>query len=113
SVPLIEPEDVALSVDPLRNLATSSLITRVQDRYSAIADVEPASAGNSSARFLGSEVPVHQYIATADHDGSTTDVVVYVAQTRHDGEVVTAVGVAPRGTLDPAMIRTLITGTRR
>lgn len=111
AVPLIEPEDVALTVDPLRDLGPTSLATRAQNRYREITSVEPAREGNSTVSLLGTEVTVARYTATATVDGSTTEVRLAVASTAHNGDVVVAVSITP-STNDAETTRQLFTGIR-
>ena len=112
AVPLIEPEDVALTVDPLRDMGLATRAERAQDRYDRITSVEPASSGNLTARFLGTDVQVARYSATASRDGSETAIRLAAVTVTHDGDVVTAVFISPTGSVPPETIRSLLTAVQ-
>lgn len=105
SVPLVKPENVAATINPLRTVSTAATVERAQDRYA----VEGLThERNRSTTLLGTDVAVRQYAGEGTVEGSTTEVVVFVASVRHDGDVVTAVAVAPAGAADWATVRDLL-----
>lgn len=111
AVPLIEPEDVALTVDPLRDRDPTMVATRAQDRYQEITSVDPAAGGNLTGSMLGTDVTVARYEATARVDGSTTDVRLAIASVTHNGDVVIAVSITPSPP-DAETVRRFLAGVR-
>lgn len=108
AVPLIEPEDVAMTVDPLRNMGPARLAERAQDRYDRITSVEPTTSENLTARFLDTDVRVARYAATASRGGSEISIRLSAVTVIHDGDVVTAVLISPTGSVPAETIRSLL-----
>lgn len=111
AVPLIEPEDVALTVDPLRNTGPATIADRAQDQYTDVS-VTGDPGGNVSTTVLGTDVTVAVFEATGVVDGSRTEISLSVARLTHDGDVVAAVAITPRGQSHPEAVRTLLNGVR-
>jgi hypothetical protein len=108
SVPLVEPDDVAATIDPIGGRSLTEIGTRAQDTYGEFGDL--ANVENATVTMLGDETTLAKYATTADGPDVRTEVFVYVAQVHHDGDVVVAVAVMPRATDDAEAVRTLVGG---
>jgi len=106
SAPLVSPDSVAATIDPLGDRSTAAVVERVQGVYGDLGTLEPLE--NGTATLLGNETTLARYGTTADVDGAAVEVVVYVAVVRHAGDVVRAVAVLPRAADDPATVRGLL-----
>lgn len=106
SVPLVSPDSVDVSIDPMGDRPLSEVAARSQETYADFGDLEHVT--NASVTLLGTETTLQKYATTADADGNTVDVYVYVAVVEHDGDVVRAVAVLPQEADDAEMVRTLL-----
>lgn len=106
SAPLVSPDAVAVTIDPLADRSTAEVATVVQATYGDFGEFDHVDDG--SATLLGNETTLAKHATTAEVDGSTVDVFVYVARTEHGGDVVRAVAVVPRAADDPETLRTLL-----
>lgn len=106
SAPLVSPDAVAVTLDPLGDRSTTAIVERVQDTYGSLGQLE--HLGNSTVTVLGNETTLARYATSAEVDGTALDVVVYVAVVRHGGDVVRAVAVFPRERDDPETVRQLL-----
>lgn len=93
TVPLAQPQNVAVMLDPLGDRSLATVVGQSQDSFDDPAALEHVE--NRTTAVLGEETVVRTYETTASYDGEPTDVVVRIAQTEHDGDVVRAVAVAP------------------
>lgn len=110
SVPLVSPERVDITIDPLGDNSTAEVAARSQTTYSAFEGLEHVE--NTTTTALGNETTLRTYEATASADGATVDVFVYVATVEHDGDVLRAVAVLPRADDDPDTVSTLLDGVQ-
>lgn len=108
SVPLVEPDDVAATIDPLAGRSVTDVATRAQDTYGRFGELEPVE--NATVTMLGTEVTLARYVTTATGPNGSTEVILSVARVRHDGDVVVAVAVVPAPDDEISTVRTLVGG---
>lgn len=108
SVPLVEPDDVAATINPLAGRSLTEVATRAQDTYGDFGDLTHIE--NTTVTMLGNETTLAKYATTASGPNGSTEVSVYVAQVRHSGDVVVAVAVMPRADDDAEAVRSLVGG---
>lgn len=106
SVPLVSPDSVDVTIDPMGDRTLSEVASRSQETYSDFGDLEHVT--NESATLLGTDTTLQKYATSADTGGNTVDVYVYFAVVEHDGDVVRAVAVLPQDADDSEAVRTLL-----
>lgn len=106
SVPLVSPDSVDATIDPLGDRSTAAVVGRVQGTYADVQSLEWVE--NRSVKLLGNETTLVEYATTAAVDGQSVDVVVSVARVRHAGDVVRVVVILPRDSADPTAVRRLL-----
>jgi len=106
SVPLLSPERVDVTVDPLGDRSTAEVVARSQGTYDGFGDFEHVE--NASVTVLGTETTLVNYATTANAGGTTVDVDVYLTVVEHEGDLVRTVAVVPRADDDPGTVRTLL-----
>lgn len=106
SAPLVSPDSVAATIDPLGDRSTPDVVAIAQGVYGNVGELDHVE--NGSATLFGNETTLAKYATAAEADGSSVDVFVYVAAVEHEGDVVRAVAVVPRAADDPGAIRSLL-----
>lgn len=107
SAPLVSPDSVDVTLDPLGDRSAATVVTRAQDVYADVGSLDHVE--NTTATLLGTETTLAKDATTATADGERVEVFVYVALVRHRGDVVRAVAVLPRADDDPETVRSLLT----
>lgn len=110
SAPLVSPDAVATTIDPLGDRSRRDVVGRVLGTDAGVGPLDHVE--NATVGFLGNETTLAKYATTATVDGSPVDVFVYVAAVRHGGDVVWAVAMVPRTDDDPEAVRQLVEGAR-
>lgn len=110
SVPLVSPDSVDVTIDPLGDRSPGEVAAGSQTPYSGFENLEHVE--NASATLLGIDTTLRKYEGTASEDGATVDVAVYIATVEHDGDVVRAVAVQPRADDDRDPVTTLLDGVQ-
>ncbi|MEF8801469.1 MAG: DUF6517 family protein [Halolamina sp.] len=111
SVPLVEPDDVAATINPLGGRSVSDVVTHAQDTYGEFGDLDHVE--NTTVTMLGTQTTLGKYATAASGPDGSTEVFVYVAQVQHDGDVVVAVAVLPQANDDAEAVRMLVGGIER
>lgn len=106
SVPLVSPDAVDVTLDPMGDRSLREVTDRAQPTYTNVGPLDHVS--NKSATLLGTDTTLQKYATTAEADGSTVDVYVYIAVAEHNGDLIRAVAVLPQDADAPETVRTLL-----
>lgn len=94
TVPMVEPERVDVTIDPLGDASLVTIVSDAQPTYQVSGNLSHVQ--NRSVTILDTETTVQEFEATATTDDSTTEVTVYVARVDHESDRIRAVAVTPR-----------------
>lgn len=108
SVPLIQPDQVDIERNPLKDRSISDIAALSQRTYDEISSVEHIE--NRTVLMLSEEVSFQLFQAQVGTDGSQTEVRLQYAQVRHNDDVVVAVGITPPSSAETERVITLIEG---
>lgn len=108
SVPLVELDDMAATINPLGGRPVSDVVTHAQNTYGEFSDLDHVE--NTTVTMLGTETTLAKYATAASGPDGSTEVFVAVAQVHHAGDLVVAVAVLPQANDDAEAFRTLVGG---